>query len=130
MSSKQLSIWIVCLLVLLSHQITQKIGHWPLPFLDSYLDPFLSMPILMGGIIIERSFLLCTFYPKKVRTVYRFSIFEIIVISIFFALLFEEGFPYWSQDFTRDEWDYVAYFFGSLVFYFFMNGKEETTNTC
>ncbi len=121
MPRKQLQIWLITVLILLIHQILQKIGYWEFPVVDAYLDPFLSLPILLGGILLERNFILRKLYSNKVKEPYHFSLFETIVLSIFFALLFEEGFPRWSQGFTQDEWDYVAYFFGSLLFYFYIN---------
>ncbi len=121
MPRKQSWIWFICVLIFLSHQLLQKIGHWEIPFIDCYLDPFLSLPILLGGMLLERNFILRKLYPNISKEPYQFSLFETIVLSIFFALLFEEGFPRWSQEFTRDEWDYIAYFLGSLLFYFYIN---------
>ena len=101
--------------LLLAHQLTQKWLGWQLPFLDNYLDPFLSIPILLGAILAERNFILQKFNGKEKNTIYQYSIFEIIICSLFFALLFEEGFPSWSKNFTRDVWDYLAYFLGVCI---------------
>jgi len=105
--------WWGCLVLLLAHQITQKWLGWQLPFLDNYLDPFLSIPILLGAIVAERNLFIQHFLRPKERYIYKLSIFEIIVLSIFFALVFEEGFSHWSDNFTRDNWDYLAYFLGT-----------------
>ena len=117
----QNKIWIGCILLLLAHQISQKILAWQCPFLDSYLDPFLSMPILLGGVLWERRFFLSQYYPVKEKEVYQFSLFEILLLSTFFALVFEVGFPYWSEKFKYDSFDVLAYFLGSLLFYLFIN---------
>lgn len=101
--------------LLLAHQLTQKWLGWQLPFLDNYLDPFLSIPILLGAISAERNFILQYFLHPKKNVIYQYSLFEIIILSLFFALLFEEGFPYWSKNFIRDNWDYLAYFSGACV---------------
>ena len=41
----QNKIWLSSLLLLVIHQITQKVFAWNLGLIDGYLDPFLSMPI-------------------------------------------------------------------------------------
>ena len=120
--------WIGCISLFLAHQISQKLLALQCPFLDSYLDPFLSIPILLGGILLERRFFLSKYYSAKEKVLYQFSIFEIVILSTFFALLFEVGFPCWSENFTYDSFDFFAYFFGSLVFYFFINKGYSSNN--
>jgi len=121
MNKTAFRIWTACIGLFLAHQILQKGLHWECYFLDSFLDPFLSMPILLGGIQLERTFLLRKFKRLSIATTYQFTLLEMVVLSLFFSLLFEEGFPYWSVHFTRDYWDYLAYFLGSWLFWFFSN---------
>lgn len=117
----QNKIWLSSLLLLVIHQITQKVFAWNLGLIDGYLDPFLSMPILLGLVLQERQFLMTKYFSSNKQTKYHFSILDVIIATIFFAVIFEEGFPKWSIHFTKDYWDYVAYFNGALVFYFFIN---------
>jgi len=121
MNKISFKIWIACIGLFLVHQFSQKYLHWNCYFLDSFLDPFLSMPILLGGIQLERTFFLHKFKRLPPTITYQFTLLEIGVLSLFFSLLFEEGFPYWSEHFTRDYWDYFAYFLGSCFFWFFRN---------
>ncbi len=114
-------IWISCVLLLVLHQVAQKILYWEILFIDNYLDSFLSMPILLGVILQERQFLITKYFNSKKQESYSFSILETAIATIFFAIIFEEGFPKWSASFTKDYWDYLAYFSGALVFYFFIN---------
>ena len=121
MAILQNRVWLGCLFLLGLHQMTQKILAYKLALFDNYLDTFLSMPILLGLILQERQFLITRFFRPNQQTNYQFSILEIIIATTFFAIIFEEGFPKWSPYFTKDYWDYLAYFSGALVFYFFIN---------
>lgn len=114
-------IWISCTFLLIVHQIMQKLLHWDLGFIDAYLDPFLSMPFLLGLILQERRCLIVKYFNTFKPSHYHFSILEITVATTCFAILFEEGFPRWSIHFTKDYWDYLAYMSGALIFYFFIN---------
>lgn len=114
--------WLFCVLLFIGHQFLQKILDWNFTILDSYLDPLLCLPIFMGMMLFERRFFL-----KKIKhnTVYTFSILETIVIATTLSIIFEEGFPRWSDQFTKDYFDYIFYFVGALFFYFFINHKNN-----
>ena len=94
--------------------------------LDSYLDAFLSMPILLGLILQERQLFINKFVSPENPNNYSFSKIEIILATTFFAIIFEEGFPKWSPHFTKDYWDYIAYIGGALIFYGFINSTVPT----
>lgn len=104
-----LSWWIPFILFVLHQSIQYGLG-WNVSILDNYLDPLLVMPILLGLISLERRY----FFEQA-----QLSGFEITVITIVLALLFEEVFPLLKSDFIRDWWDYLMYGLGSLYFYFF-----------
>ncbi len=112
--------WIISCSLFIIHQITQKLFLWNLTWLDSYLDPLLCMPILLGLILAERRFIL------KHNNMYTFSLFEVLVITLALGIVFEEGFPKWSNQFTKDYMDYFFYFVGALLFHFFINKKPLT----
>ena len=118
-------IWIACTFLLGIHQVTQKIFKWNFSFIDNYADPFLGMPVLLGVILQERRYFLSAFLKKSESKNYQFSATEVIVMTIFFAMLFEEGFSRWSVNFTKDYGDYLAYILGSIVFYYFINTVEN-----
>ena len=113
--------WVSCVLLLILHQITQKMLNFNLGCLDNYLDTLLCMPILLGLLLQERQFIIAKFFKPTSQKNYHFSILEITLATILFAIIFEEGFPKWSIYFTKDYWDYVAYLIGALLFYFFIN---------
>ncbi len=96
------------------HQILQKVFNYNIPFADSYLDPFLSIPIFLNCLLLERRWLLK-------QPDFRFSNLEIVIITIVLAVLFEEGFTFFSDKFTHDPWDYFFYLLGGIFFRFFAN---------
>ncbi len=113
--------WLFCLFLFIAHQVSQKTLGWKIPILDSYLDPLLCLPIFMGMMLVERRFFL---KKRNYNKVYTFSILEVIVIAISLSIVFEEGFPRWSDQFTKDYFDYLFYFVGALFFHFFINIEE------
>lgn len=117
--------WLGCCLILIVHQVIQKVFDYNIAIFDNYLDPLLGMPILLGFILQERQLLLTKVLNANKLITYQFSILEIISISLFFALIFEEGFPEWSPYFTKDYWDYLAYASGAFLFYIFINKKLD-----
>jgi hypothetical protein len=96
---------------LLSHQLTQKIFSIKMPFFDAYLDDFLAMPFIFSLFLIEQ-------YFWKRRTT-KLTLFEITTFTIIFAIFFELILPNFNTNYTKDYWDFLAYGFGSLVFYLF-----------
>lgn len=113
--------WLCCFILFITHQVFQKILGWNLPIIDSFLDPLLCLPIFMGIMLIERRFFL---KRRKNNNVYTFSNLEVIIIATTLSIIFEEGFPRWSDQFTKDYFDYIFYFVGALFFYLFINIEE------
>jgi len=91
-----------------------------IPFLDSYLDPFLAMPILLYLLDWEMEYF---------RTRPQLNVVELIAGFIIFSVIFEWLFPYLSADFTGDIWDIVAYFLGGLLYYGTRVYDEQATFT-
>ncbi len=106
--SRRWIFWSSFLLFLL-HQLLQKGFGIHLPFLHAYLDPFLSMPILLGLLDWERRW----------RYGWRpLQAWEIAVLTLLFSVLFEWAFPRWNAAFTADYWDVPAYAAGALLYSF------------
>lgn len=122
MSVFQNPAWLFCVLLFVIHQFFQKILGWNFAVVDSYLDPLLCLPIFMGMMLAERRFFL---KKRNYNKVYTFSILETIVIGVVLSIIFEEGFPRWSDQLTKDYFDYVFYFVGALFFYFFINTNNK-----
>ena len=103
-------IFILSATLLILHQLIQKVFFINLPFIDAYLDDFLSIPFMLSLFLIEQLF-------WKRRTT-NLSTFEILIFTITFAVFFEEIVPRFNVNYTKDYWDYLAYGLGSLAFYF------------
>ncbi len=110
--------FIICIALFAIHQLFQKIVAIPIPFLDSYLDPFLSIPIFLSLLLEERRWLLR-------QPDFNFTTLEVVIITTVLAIIFEEVFPRISDSFTRDNLDYVFYFFGGGYFSFFINEMDD-----
>lgn len=110
----------ICIVLFVTHQILQKILNYNIPFADQYLDPFLSIPIFLSLLLMERRWLL------RQRDFY-FSTFEVAIITCVLAIIFEEVFPRISTKFTRDNWDYVFYFLGGCYFRLFVISLNENS---
>lgn len=110
----------VSLLMFAVHQLLQKGFGIYLPFLHAYLDPFLAMPILLGVFDWERRWRYGA-APLK--------IWEVAVVTIFFSLLFECGFPRWNPRFTADGYDVLAYALGASVYGWMGKRSGHSTHT-
>ena len=108
-------VWWICLVVFLLHQLVQKGFGVDIPFVHQYIDPFLSIPIMLGVWMIERRYL---YSPA------RLTLLETVVGTVFLALIFELLFPVLSDAFTYDPWDFLAYALGGVLFWFRVNGGE------
>ena len=105
--------WLFAFVVFVGHQVLQRGFGVSLPFVDSYLDPFLSIPLLLGLVQAERQWLL-----GEEGEATTFNGWEIAGMTLALALLFEEGFPRWDDARqVRDGWDYVAYAIGGVVYW-------------
>lgn len=110
-----MKLWMTVIVIFIIHQLLQKILHIPIPLADQYLDPFLSVPILLGAFTFGNQLLGIKIPINKLTAL------EIGCITLAFAILFEEGFPFLSDEFHRDVMDYPMYFFGAIGFYLWMN---------
>lgn len=108
--------WWVAVVVFVLHQVAQRGMGLELGALDSYLDPFLAAPILLGLWLFER---------QLVFRVPQLSWFETAVATLVLAILFEEVFPRYEEGFRRDVIDYAFYGLGGLYFYFLINRGRD-----
>jgi len=103
-------------LLFLTHQFLQWGLGVHIPFIDSYIDPFLAMPILLLMLDWEMEFF---------RTRPKLNEMELLASFIIFSVIFEWFFPYLSADFTGDVWDIIAYFLGGLLYYLSRQYDEQ-----
>lgn len=109
-------LWWLALAILLLHQVAQKGMGWQWTWADSYLDPLLCMPLLLGLAAWEWD----RRFGKK-----QLQLLEIVWLTFAAALLFEWGFPAWSAAFTADVWDVAAYATGSALYAGLQNYKRR-----
>lgn len=103
-------IFIFSILGILIHQIIQKGFGIHVPFIDSYLDDFLAMPFILTIVSVEQRYIW-----KRIQR--PLNLLEIVFYTVVFGVFFEEILPQLHDGYTRDNWDYLAYSLGSLVFF-------------
>lgn len=119
-------VFIICALLFIVHQVLQKGLDITFPMFDRYLDNLLAMPIILSLLLVERQYLF------KRGKAYRLSTLDVVVATVFIALISEIIFPLLSPKFTTDWWDVAFLALGSLIFYITINQiptKEENQNT-
>lgn len=94
----------------LTNQMLEFFGVF-IPFVHSYLDDLLVMPIFLAlGL-------------AAMRAIYRnlqgaLKVSHIVIATLWMSFLFEYWFPSYKANHYADAWDVLAYFSGSLLFYF------------
>ena len=105
-------LYLLAVALFVAHQLSQKFLGVRLAFVDDYLDPFLSIPLLLGLARAERRWLFGAGDGGP------FGAVEVAAMTLFLAVLFEEGFPRLDPARqTRDAWDYLAYGLGGVAYY-------------
>lgn len=114
MTGKRL--WYLVIIVFFLHQLLEKVLHVHFRPADNYLDPFLSIPFLLGAYTYGNPILgIDTILP-------RLKLWEVMAVAFVFAIFFEEGFPRMSSHFHRDKMDCLMYGLGGLFYYYFVQG--------
>ncbi|PPK88425.1 hypothetical protein CLV84_1392 [Neolewinella xylanilytica] len=108
--------WWAAVLLFVLHQLLQRVLGYPLELIDSYLDPFLAPPILLGLWLWERQLVWRAPYLRW---------YETAVAVLVLAVIFEEVYPRYREAFRYDVWDYLAYGLGAVYFYFLINVPRE-----
>jgi hypothetical protein len=108
-------IFIFCCILFIAHQIIQKGFGIHIPWVHSYLDDLLVMPIILTLILIERRKLFGW------GEAFSFSGLETLGLVFSLSLLFEWVFPYFSDKFTFDWWDFLAYALGGWIYFRYLN---------
>lgn len=113
-------VFLFCCLLFIGHQLLQKVWEIKLPVIDAYLDSFLLMPLLLTLLVVERRWLF------RRGSGYCLKVLDIVMATLFIAVVAELVFPALSDRFTADWWDVLAYTLGSGLFYFTINGYPKT----
>ena len=101
----------------LLHQVLQKVFLVQIPFLHSYLDDVLCIPIFLGIWNWERSI----WWGKTTL-----SISEILALVVLVFIVFEWVVPKYDARFTADYWDGAAYLLGAGL-YLLLRDKSMVT---
>lgn len=110
-------VFIICCILFIIHQLLQKGFGISIPLIDPYLDNLLAMPIILTFLLLEKQFL----FRRGEK--YRLTISEIVIATLFVALISEWLFPALSERFTSDWKDVILYAVGALIFFFTINRK-------
>ena len=90
------------------HQLTERIFHINLVWIDSFLDPLLCFPLLLPILEFEWK----RYYVERGPL----SHAELAMLTLLFALLFEFAFPKINSAFVFDWIDFLFYGLGYLVY--------------
>ncbi len=102
--------FIVLLLIALSHQIAQWILQIHIPWVDSYLDPLLMMPITLHIILWERRLV----FGRGVS--FTLNNYQLLAYFLVVSFLAEIVFPMIRPGFVSDFWDVICYGIGTILF--------------
>ncbi len=105
-------------LTFIVHQILQLGFNLAIPFIDSYLDPFLFLPIILGLYLQERRWVLQDNF-------YMLDTFSFLGISLILCVLVEVVYPYLNHGYIFDIYDIPAYGVGSVYFHFTINKSSR-----
>lgn len=103
-----------CLLFWVNQYLEKQLGIF-IPWVHTYGDDLLAMPVVLG-ITLQ---IFRWIHPLKAQ--FRFTKTQIVVGWLYFSFLFEFLLPKWSDLYTADPWDVLAYAVGSLLFYRLIN---------
>ena len=95
------------------------IGRWcrrPVPFLNNWLTDFIFIPVIAHvALVVTRHFIIRS-------TAYRYPISYLLFAAFYVSFFYEYLFPHYHFHTVGDPFDVIAYFGGSL-FYFFVHQR-------
>lgn len=108
-------LFIGALLLTASHRLLEQAGH-SFPYLSSYLDDLACFPVVLT---LGLAFLRLLTGSRN----YTLSRLQVVAAVIYFSIMFEGVLPAFSEDYTRDPLDIIAYSAGALLFGKHINRK-------
>jgi hypothetical protein len=102
-------------LVFWINQYLERIEKIHLPFIHSYLDDLMAMPVILGITLQVYRWI----HPS--RSYFVFTKVQIIVAVVYISLLFEGLLPLYSDTYIRDVFDVVCYAVGAFYFHKLIN---------
>lgn len=101
------------IMIFVANQLFENLGG-KVYFLYSYLDDLIFFPIILSTILIIEQFF-------RHNWSYIIPFTHVLSAFLIFSLLLELVFPKFSERFTADPIDVLAYFIGSVFYYLFLN---------
>ncbi|HAS36533.1 MAG TPA: magnesium citrate secondary transporter [Flavobacteriales bacterium] len=86
-----------------------------IPFVNSYLDDLMLMPIVLTMALAGMRFI--------ISSSYRLSLWQISLSTLIFSVFFEYFIPQFDPRFTADPLDVLAYLIGALAFLLWGNAS-------
>ena len=114
--------FVIAVLILVLHQVWERIFHIHVAFLDNFLDPVLLMPITLHLLLWEKRML----FKRGVN--YVFSPLELLLYFVLISIVCEYLFPRWNSYFIADFRDVICYGIGTVLFMIYFNtpaGKKR-----
>lgn len=113
-------VFIIAVILFITHQVVQKAGI-AIPFLHSYLDDLLCMPVVLTlSLVFMRALKRKPGYRLKVPLV----IFTVAYVAVFFEVLL----PRMNARYHGDAWDLLAYLAGAALWWFTVNRETQKDN--
>jgi hypothetical protein len=104
----QFKVWYIIFWVLfLTHQLIQHYFKINIPFVHAYLDDVLFFTIILP---------IFQFVHFKLTNKKQLENVFIAILCVFFSVLVEFIFPYFSTKHTTDYFDFIAYFIGIVIY--------------
>lgn len=107
-----------CVLFWVNQYLEKALGIY-VPWVHSYLDDLLAMPVILGITLQVFRWI----HPSG--AMFRFSSMQVAVGVAYISLLFEGLLPLWSEIYVRDLWDVACYAAGAFYFYHLINSHPS-----
>ena len=122
MRARKLPYTLVALCVLaIAHAALQHYG-WSTPFLRSYLDDVLIVPIIgTAALWMQRTWIVND-------DSFCYGKWSVVALCVYFGVAFEFIIPHFYTQYTADVSDWIAYAAGGVFFYIFIN--TQTAIAC
>lgn len=94
--------------------------HLPIPVLNNYLTDFIAVPAMAHVTLTATRIFIVS------NNCYAYPLSYLLFIALYTSVIFEWVMPHLSSRYTGDCWDMIAYFAGS-IFYYYVHGQTRPT---
>ena len=106
-----------CIVFWINQYVEKTLGVF-IPYVHSYLDDGMAMPVVLGLALQVYRWI----HPLKDR--FAFTKVQILVGVAYFSFIFEVMLPIWSSTYIRDPLDVLFYMLGAVWFHYLINKKH------